>query len=222
MTHIKYKKILNEQERIERTTYCCARVNKNLIVKDEALRLLNENISKEWMIDNVLDARWSTIRDDNYYPLNYPLDYAHMATENMHVSTVGEGGEYIEEPTDMEKGALNDSLGDDICDDYLCGGTVRMKYFFLVSIQDLREKIILRELKEIRDSFIPDLKARYLDLLLAIPREVEKNIPSYIDMLLHLFAEKYPKLKLRTSISVWDGDSISASCSILWRAIIID
>lgn len=232
-------KIDPHKEWIDRLTYCCSRVSKNCTIKDEIRETLEDIVQPSW-VEDILDARWSRESSGNYYPLNFPLDYAHIIGTNvvadedytLHVHAFGLGGDEIriEFPTNEEEEEINQFLSDngdfsryDLCDAEFSNdpnmGYKELKELFH-KVDSIRDKIIFREFDDIVNAFTLGENVRYLDLLLSIPIEGEHTVSQYIEYILKSFLKKYPHIKLRLALNFWDGaHTIGTSCSVLWKYI---
>lgn len=237
---------MDKQEYLNRLVFCCARVPIRLDLNDDIRykinisvlnAMLSENRSSSKSNLNTKDIR-EFLRDLNlylsgdYYGFTWPQDYTHLIQEGkcaiMHHEWIEWDGkhdvwdfEHVELLDDSDKTRLNqyliesfprefDSNGD-ACNLRWDGDTVSDKHY--AACQFIREEIIEKHICKIASGVSFD----YADLIISIPREVERLIPHYIKLIINLAAEKSPNTKVRVSFSLFDADTIAESCKVRWN-----
>lgn len=226
---------MDSQEYLDRLVFCCARVPNGVRLSSEVSNYLFA------LMLNIHDLRSFNrelrgILAGDYYGLKWPEDYAHLYNENtsviMHHDWFLFDGKCdacdlysFEMPNEQEMNQLNHTLAnafpkDFSLDDFPCkvewrNGVLNDKHY--AACQSIRRSIIERHIRKI----VSGMSAKYdfIDLVLSIPREVESLIPYYIELIIKLSAEKYPKTKVRTVFTLLDGETIAQSCQICWQSL---
>lgn len=211
---------------IDRLTFCCARASDNLKLKPEV---------HQWLEDSIFDEKCEDIMSwfkAEYYALNWPIDYAHLydidtvVKLNIDEDSYYEGFDLLEENVSESDcivihKTLNDYFHGDLPYDNISKvrwDTERYEYseLFFALCQEERKKIIERHLRNIVSKFKFRGDESYLDLMISVPKEVEKYISHYIELVVRLFAKKNPNVRVRTAFSQHYSDTIAESCTVLW------
>ena len=166
----------------------------------------------EYLKRNSLERKIKLFLTGDPKDFRYPNDYGHLAdphvSYNVDMSEFGGEIDYITtDLTDKDREEICTVTGEEERYGNINYYEALQKKGVEQQLQAIRERIVLREIRQLANSFNLNGMKGYLDLALGVPHGLKQYLPLYEHILIYEFEKEYPDIILRLYLyGDWEGD----------------